>query len=523
MSIEVTCSCAATYRLPDRYAGKRCRCRECGGRIEVPEEVSASPKKRRGGRKGGRRRRDGRAKREAARRTTRRLSSQEQEIRGARRALRPSSRRPVSESMHQLAPMTLSGQVERPETLGPPVPRKARKRRRDSAEERQAGKRKQKGRAGEREAAPTGDERSTKRRKKKGSAAGKGGAKAERKPQGKREQEKGKRPGKGKKARRAAPEKGKKKGAPAAPRPKKGRGAAPARRLGAGARRAGGRADADGDEGERSTPAGKRGRGRQSPVQLAVITAAALTVLIGLAVGLAWSGSEGTAAQGQTAAKLEYVAGLREHGQWDVAKVELERLEKELIAAGAMAEAARVQEERVAVDMMVQLAEIEDEYQRLETLISYAEYADPTVRRGVAFELGALGENWEAQETLATLARDDDEDVAAAARHALVEVGGPMSIPYLQAVIEETAATGGERGDHALEKALELYEPEVGPVLVRFLELRPEAPAPTLAAVLDHLRELGDPSSVEAARPFLDHADPTVQESAKGLVETLGA
>ncbi|MEZ0229184.1 MAG: hypothetical protein ACAI25_11215, partial [Planctomycetota bacterium] len=36
MSIEVSCECAMTYRLPDRMAGKRCRCRECGDSIRVP-------------------------------------------------------------------------------------------------------------------------------------------------------------------------------------------------------------------------------------------------------------------------------------------------------------------------------------------------------------------------------------------------------------------------------------------------------------------------------------------------------
>jgi hypothetical protein len=36
MSIEVSCDCAMTYRLPDRFAGKRARCRECGDSIRVP-------------------------------------------------------------------------------------------------------------------------------------------------------------------------------------------------------------------------------------------------------------------------------------------------------------------------------------------------------------------------------------------------------------------------------------------------------------------------------------------------------
>ena len=36
MSIEVSCDCQMTYRLPDRFAGKRCRCRECGDSIRIP-------------------------------------------------------------------------------------------------------------------------------------------------------------------------------------------------------------------------------------------------------------------------------------------------------------------------------------------------------------------------------------------------------------------------------------------------------------------------------------------------------
>ena len=37
MSIVVTCECTMTYKLPSRYAGKRCRCRECGRLFKVPK------------------------------------------------------------------------------------------------------------------------------------------------------------------------------------------------------------------------------------------------------------------------------------------------------------------------------------------------------------------------------------------------------------------------------------------------------------------------------------------------------
>ena len=49
MSILVSCrECEASYKLPDRYAGKRCRCKECKAKIRVPaEEAVEAPKQKR--------------------------------------------------------------------------------------------------------------------------------------------------------------------------------------------------------------------------------------------------------------------------------------------------------------------------------------------------------------------------------------------------------------------------------------------------------------------------------------------
>ena len=118
MSIQVTCGdCAAEYRLANRYAGKRCKCRECGTRIPVPAEVSAKAEKKAKKAK----RRKARATVAAApngvssRGATRRLGAQDSDIISERRELRRRMGvpRPVSESLHQLAPMYSGDELER--------------------------------------------------------------------------------------------------------------------------------------------------------------------------------------------------------------------------------------------------------------------------------------------------------------------------------------------------------------------------------------------------------------------------
>ena len=130
MSIEVSCNdCEMSYRLPDRYAGKRCRCRECGTRIRVPgTDAAAKPKAKKA---------KAQAAARPAQRTTRRLNSQEQDILNDRRVLRTSedAQDAISESIHQLSPMTLSGTLDLESSLPSAPSSRPRSRRRPKTEE----------------------------------------------------------------------------------------------------------------------------------------------------------------------------------------------------------------------------------------------------------------------------------------------------------------------------------------------------------------------------------------------------
>jgi hypothetical protein len=512
MSIVVTCSCEMTYRLPDRYAGKRCRCRECGGAIKIPragEEVPVKSRKT----KAKKRRKKAKAAsedRRRAQRTTRRLSSQEQEILGDRRALRRAyTGRPVSESMHQIAPLTLSGTVERPRTLGPATRRKKeavddrpRKRRRKRAREDQ---RSTKGRNRE--------EKQRSPKKKKALDAPKTKSKGKSKPNSEKatapqRKKKGKElPSKGAKLGRL--ERGRGRAALAA-RPR-GRGAQ------AGRRALGRRAEEDGETAVVSP------RRNSRTVLLGVIAVAALCLLVGWAFGVGLSGASGSgvAVAAGLDSQLAEVEELKKHRQWSFAREKLQALEAQARLDGDEAAVLRIRDLFVAVDMMVQLSDIEDDETKLATLVTYADHEDPTVRLGIAMELRGLGQDYDAQETLSRLAGDPDPQVQAAARQGLIAAGGPFSIPYLAEAIESSAATGGKLGEQALERALELYEPEIVPVLVKALELRKSAPAPVLVAILNHLHELGEPSAVEAASGFTSHADEKVKAAAQRVVDDL--
>ena len=88
MSIVVTCNCEMTYRLPNKYAGKRCRCRECGEKIRVPGDRPEAKKKKK--RSKGKERKEARDRgRRGHRRTGVRLASARQTLAAsARPALR---------------------------------------------------------------------------------------------------------------------------------------------------------------------------------------------------------------------------------------------------------------------------------------------------------------------------------------------------------------------------------------------------------------------------------------------------
>ena len=523
MSIVVTCSCDMTYRLPDRYAGKRCRCRECGAAIKVPRADEEVPVRTRKSRK---KKRKAKAasddSRHRAQRTTRRLGSQEQEIRGERRALRRAYR-PVSESMHQIAPLALSGAVERPQTLGPAKARRKAEEARRRDEQDRKDRRRTKGKKAKRKQArtkSTGKAKSTEGKKDR--RAKKDGSKQDRRA---------------KKGKTKAPSKGARSTTPKAPqRRKKGKGLPSKGAKVGGLERGRGRALAARTK-SRGAVAARRGKGRRGVedeglelstprrnnrmIGIAACAVAALCLLVGWAFGAGLKGA-GSGPGSDFAAQMAEVEELKQHRQWDFASAKLKELEAAARAAGDEQAAAQVRDAFVAVDMMVQLSTIADDETKLATLLSYADHADPSVRLGIAMELRGLASQYEAQEALANLANDADPKVQAAARQGLVAAGGPFSIPYLQEAIVSSAATGGKLGEQALQRALELYEPEVVPVLIKALEVRKSAPPQVLAAILDHLHEMGEPSAVQAAQAFTSHADEAVKTAAQRIVDDLG-
>lgn len=156
MSIEVSCECAMTYRLPDRFAGKRCRCRECGDSIRVPtlDERDASDSD---------------------------SGSSESEEEAA--PVKKAAKRPIkarvhslpSESLHQMAPLNLSES----RCIDPPAARARIKKAKAAAATVNAKRRSVGGPASESEldTAPRKKEKVEKKAKKKGAS----GKKAEKK------------------------------------------------------------------------------------------------------------------------------------------------------------------------------------------------------------------------------------------------------------------------------------------------------------------------------------------------------
>lgn len=501
MSIVVTCSCTKTYRLPNRYAGKRCRCRDCGRKIAVPataaeaaaEAAVEEPAK---AEKRGRRRQ--RSKDDPSR-TTRRLSSQDQEILGERRRLRSSQRaRPVSESMHQLAPMTLSGEL----SIAPAQPKKAMAQRRAPAPEQPSETRPSKAKKATRPSAqaPVAKPSKTKVSPKQPEPGSEIEVAAPRKA------------AKAAKAARKAEVTGKagKKKNKKNKKNKKKQGKALGR---------GGRASREDDEDARPL-ARTRKRAYSLPVVLGI--AGVLCLGIGLVIGgLLGAGSSNTA-DPAIEQRLAHIDGLKASRQWGAAKTELDKLRAELKTAGDDEGVARVHAAGIAVETMVQLAAIEDDETKLATLVDYSSNRDVAVRLGVAFELRELAELEDAQAALAALANDADKRVAEAARHGLVQGGGPLSIPYLGEVIEQTAGSGHKLGDIALERALEIQEPSIVPVLLIALKARASAPAPVLKAILGRLAEFADPSMKDAVTPFASHADEGVKAAAQNVLDSIG-
>jgi HEAT repeat protein len=214
---------------------------------------------------------------------------------------------------------------------------------------------------------------------------------------------------------------------------------------------------------------------------------------------------------------------LEKHRQWEVAKEKADALEAELRAEDDKPGLAKLYALSGGIDKMVQIREVEDDEARLAYLLEYAQDEDALVRHGIAWELRPIAaELDEAQMALSDLAQDADSVVATAAQQALVQAGGPYAVPYLEAAI----IGGGRQGDVALQRALEIDDPAVVPVLIKALEVRKKATADVLLPLMQRAGEFGDPSVVPALEGLVGHSDPAVKalaEELKGDLAEAGA
>ena len=286
-----------------------------------------------------------------------------------------------------------------------------------------------------------------------------------------------------------------------------------------GARRAtrsyGRRRDEDLDEDEALAP-------DRNSARYALFAALGLIGLLCMGVGLAVGGAFGNSSEGETAAasgstsKLDFIEQVAWKGNWDAAKKEADELAASLKTSGDTEGLAQLKALKLGIDNMVTIRSIEDDEDKLNQLLRFVHDKLGPVRLGVALELRPLAFLEDAQGALVQLTKDTDPRVVAAAKQGLIRTGGPKSVPFLLEAIVDTAQTGGKLGDVAIERALELNEPEIVPVLVKILEVRSKAEAGVLRRALNNLADLaeGDEAS-KAAQPYLKHEDESVRKAAE--------
>ncbi|MGE0711781.1 MAG: HEAT repeat domain-containing protein [Planctomycetota bacterium] len=542
MSIVVTCrECEASYKLPDRYAGKRCRCRDCQAKIRVPEAeaegsesgeaVAEQPKRKKDKSKQRKRAKVAAALRSSQ--TTRRLGTNDGDIARDRRVLqkgRPAPSRGISESIHQLSPLNTG---ERLDTY--PAQRRKRgaeKRRDEVRDEDLEPKKTRKQRKGRAEAAEPMEGRRGKKKAEKP-------AKAERpaKPQKAPKPEKG---AKAEKAEKSAKAEKAEKSAKAGKRTAK-----LGRATGKQSPRERNRAKLEkarklAERGRKGTT--RYGRGKRSsdeldsdedlppmrpaPTKHALIAVLALVGLLSLGIGLVVGGVFGDKTPGvDVAAKLTYVEELKQNRQWEAAQKEADALETLLKQADDQESLGKLYKSRAGIDKMVAIRALpeDDDATKLQHLLRFVDDQDASLRLGAAMELRKLTCEEEAQDALVRLAKDGDAKVSEAAKQGLVSAGGPKAIPYLLEAIVDTAKTGGKVGDVAISRALELSDAEVVPLLQKILETRTKGAPAMLVQTLRKLADLAsDAKQVEAARPFLQHESEEVRQAAEAALKALG-
>lgn len=532
MSIVVSCrECEASYTLPNRYAGKRCKCKECKAKIRVPaEEAAEAPKKKR------KRKPEkvvaGAVEAKPERPKKKRRKKKREEAAETVTETKPKRRKPKSKGEK------VEGKTKKTKTFDEPKTR-AKKRVKDSAKKAKELLKKAKRSATRRLGSQEGSQIREEGRALRGKVAGGRRRRGSASPvsesihqlaplnSGDRLDPIGIKPRpliKGKKS------KGKATTAKLGKSPAK-RGTAKLRKKGAarietrpgkrGARRAtrtyGRRrkGDEELDEDEALAP-------NRNSARYALFAALGLVGLLCMGVGLAVGGAFGGGSSDETAAvsgtdkKIDFIEAVAWKGNWDAAKKEADELATSLKASGDTAGLAKLKGLRLGIDNMVTIRSIEDDEDKLNQLLRFVHDKLGPVRLGVAIELRPLAFQEEAQGALVQLTKDSDKRVVAAAKQGLVHTGGPKSIPFLLETIVDTAQTGGKLGDIAIERALEIHEPEVVPVLVKILEVRSKANASVLRRALNNLADLaqGDEAS-KAAAAYLKHEDESVRKAAE--------
>lgn len=439
MSIVVTCSCSRTYRLPDRYAGKKARCRDCGEPIEVPTQEDdavekPAQKRKKGESRSSRSKADRKAdKAEKARDATRRLNSQDREIIGERRNLRASDRkRPISESMHQLAPIALSGDRLDMSPTPPSTSRSRPNTKKKTKREVQESKKKAKEQA---RSARDAEERKAARKdkKKKKKRRSSGSAKDETKAQ--------------KKAAKArttkliqGPE-----GPSRAPTTKKAEKGKTAKRPLSGVKaRERAAKEVELDEAGEPLPQDLVSKLTRLPVPALLGIAAALCLGIGLIVGGLVGGGPKSPAEDKRVVKLQQLVNER---KWVEAKAELEVATMATKGHGDELVAAHVRALGRTVGPMAMIMELPDAGARMRVLADNIAVPDAMVRKAIAVELCDMADEDKAQAALQLLAKDLDPRVAEAAKKGLragFKAEEPEAAPAAPAAKAPAEAPKGE-------------------------------------------------------------------------------
>lgn len=122
----------------------------------------------------------------------------------------------------------------------------------------------------------------------------------------------------------------------------------------------------------------------------------------------------------------------------------------------------------------------------VETLIAALDDAAPEVRTGAAQSLGQLADNRASEPLARALVADPDSDVRYFCAQSLANIGGPVTVDALLAVMPQA-------GD--------------GPLLY----------------ILETLGQLFDQRAVEPLRPYAEHEDEGIRETARWALRNLGA